>query len=151
MAKVTPDAEILEYAIAREVDANRFYLALAELTKKPEMRKVFEDLAKEELEHKAKLELEVMKTGRTVAADEEARGLHTDEETNIGGAELDMDYKDMLMLAMEKEEAAFRTYVNLVPSVQDQESRDVLLALAEEEVKHKLRFEVEYDMLLKKS
>ena len=151
MAKVTPDAEILEYEIAREVDANRFYLALAERTEKPEMRKVLEDFAEEELEHKAKLELEVMKTGKTVAVGEEARGLHTDEETVIGGAPLDMDYKDMLMLAIEKEEAAFRTYVNLLANVQDEESREVLLAIAEQEVKHKLRFEIEYDMLLEKS
>lgn len=142
--------EVLEYAISREVDANRFYLVLAERVDKPEMRKVFEDLAEEELEHKAKLELEVMKIGKTVAV-EEMRGLRTDEETVFGGPELDMDYKDMLMLAMEKEEASFRTYVNLVPNAQDEESREVLLAIAEEEVKHKLRFEVEYDMLLKKS
>ena len=86
-----------------------------------------------------------------MGVEEKATGLHTDEETVIGGPELDMDYKDMLMLAMEKEEAAFRTYVNLLPNVQDQESREVLLAIAEEEVKHKLRFEIEYDMLLKKS
>jgi rubrerythrin len=62
-----------------------------------------------------------------------------------------MDYKDMLMLGIEKEEASFRTYVNLAPSVHDQESREVLLALAQEEVKHKLRFETEYDMLLKQT
>ena len=142
--------EVLEYAISREVDANRFYLVLAERVDKPEMRKVFEDLAEEELAHKAKLELEVMKTGKTVAV-EEMRGLRADEEAVFDGPELDMDYKDMLMLAMEKEEAAFRTYVNLVPNAQDEESREVLLAIAEEEVKHKLRFEVEYDMLLKKS
>ncbi len=29
--------------------------------------------------------------------------------------------------------------------------REILLALAEEEVKHKLRFETEYDLLLRKS
>jgi len=39
--------------------------------------------------------------------------------------------------------------VNLVASVLDEESREVLLAIAEEEVKHKLRFETEYDLLLK--
>ena len=150
MAQVSPNNEILEYAIAREVDANRFYLALAARTENPEIRKVFEDLAEEELEHKAKLELEVMKTGRTVPA-EQARELNTDEEPVFDGPELDMDYKDMLRLAIEKEEAAFRTYVNLVPNVQDQESREVLLAIAQEEVKHKLRFEIEYDMLLKKN
>ena len=62
-----------------------------------------------------------------------------------------MDYKDILLLAIEKEEASFRTYVNLLPTVHDQASREVLLAIAEEEVKHKLRFEIEYDILLKKS
>lgn len=61
-----------------------------------------------------------------------------------------MDYKDLLLLGMEKEEASFRTYVNLVGQSQDEQSREVLLALAEEEVKHKLRFETEYDMLLRK-
>jgi rubrerythrin len=57
----------------------------------------------------------------------------------------------MLLLGIEKEEASFRTYVNLLMSVRDEESREVLLALAEEEVKHKLRFEMEYDMLQKGS
>ena len=51
----------------------------------------------------------------------------------------------------EKEEAAFRTYVHLVANVHDEESREVLLALAEEEVKHKLRFETEYNELFKKT
>jgi rubrerythrin len=66
-------------------------------------------------------------------------------------AQLDMDYKDMLLLGIEKEEASFRTYVNLLANVDDEESREVLLAIAEEEVKHKLRFETEYDLLLKKT
>jgi len=38
-----------------------------------------------------------------------------------------------------------------IASVQDEESREVLLVIAEEEVKHKLRFETEYDLLLRKS
>jgi rubrerythrin len=51
---------------------------------------------------------------------------------------------------MEKEEAAFRTYVNLAGSIKDEKSREVLFELAQEEVKHKLRFQTEYDILLKK-
>ena len=61
-----------------------------------------------------------------------------------------MDYKDMLLLGMEKEEASYRTYVNLLRNVTDQESRETLMALAEEEVKHKVRFEQEYESLIKK-
>jgi len=151
MAKVGPDEEILDFAIAREVEAYHFYMALAGRVAGPEMRRIFEDLAKEELEHKARLELEVIKTGRVVP--ETARVTIPEHDYVISDVDrpLDMDYKDMLLLGMEKEEASFRTYVNLVPNVQDEQSREVLLALAQEEVRHKMRFETEYDSLLKQS
>ncbi len=170
MAEVDTDIEVFEFAIAREVDANRFYLTLAQRIDNPEMRRVFEDLAKEELEHKAKLELELMKTGRAVSTNHESApvlscppprlasgdaGAGESKNGGVGqvwqnsGPKLDMDYKDMLLLGMEKEEASFRTYVTLIGTVHEQGSREVLLAIAEEEVKHKLRFELEYDMLLR--
>lgn len=150
MEKAAPDNEILEFAIAREVEAFNFFMALAARVETPEIAKVFADLAKEELEHKAKLELELIKTGKTLPADE--KKAIPEHDYIIAGADviLDMDYKDVLMLGIEKEEASFRTYVNLIPNIHDQESREVLLALAEEEVKHKLRFETEYELLLKK-
>ena len=151
MAKVKPDEEILQFAIAREVEANQFYLALAGRVKDKQMRKIFEDLADEELEHKAKLELEVMKSGRVLPTEKKVTIPEHEYIVSDDEQPLDMDYKDMLMLGMEKEESAFRTYINLIPDVEDEESREVLLALAEEEVRHKIRFETEYDMLLKKS
>jgi rubrerythrin len=149
MAEVDTDIEVFEFAIAREVDANRFYLALAQRIDNPEMRRVFEDLAKEELEHKAKLELELMKTGKVVSTNRESAEISVGQVWQNSGPKLDMDYKDMLLLGIEKEEASFRTYVTLIGTVHEQGSREVLLAIAEEEVKHKLRFELEYDMLLK--
>jgi len=151
MAKVKPDEEILQFAIAREVEANKFYLALAKRVADERIRKTLEDLAEEELEHKAKLELEVMKTGSVLPAEQKVTIPEHEYIVSDDERALDMDYRDILMLGMEKEEAAFRTYINLIPSVEDEESREVLLALAEEEVRHKIRFETEYDMLLKKS
>lgn len=149
MTKVNPDDEILEFAIAREVEAYHFYMALGSRVESEEIRKVFEDLAKEELEHKAKLELEVMKTGKVLPVPEKVTIPEHDYIVSDDQSLLDMDYKDILLLGMEKEEASFRTYVNLVPNVHDEESREVLLAIAEEEVKHKMRFETEYDLLLR--
>ena len=149
MANISPDDEILEFAIAREMDANRFYITLAERVENPEMRKVFEDLAEEELEHKAKLELEVIKSGKVVQEAKETADFESYDYMTAIEPKLDMDYRGMLVLAMEKEEAAFRTYVHLIPQIKDQQSREVLMSLAEEEVKHKLRFEVEYDMIMK--
>ena len=146
-----PDSyeKVLEFAIDREIDANQFYLALADRVVNTEIRKVFEDLAQEELEHKAKLELELMKMGKTV---EIRQPPSTPQRTYIisdNQSLLDMDYKDMLMLGMEKEEVTFRIYVNLVPNAYDSESREVLLSLAQEEVRHKLRFQMELDMIMK--
>jgi rubrerythrin len=149
MVEPESDDEILRLAIDKEVEAYNFYLALANRVADQQIREVFEDLAKEELEHKAKLELEVMKTGKTIAVEQNPTRPERSYIVSNDPSLLDMDYKDMLMLGMEKEEAAFRTYVNLAASVSDEKSREVLLALAEEEVKHKLRFQIEYDILLK--
>ena len=93
------------------------------------------------------LELELMKMGKTV---EIKQPLETPQRTYIisdNQSLLDMDYESMLKLAMEKEEAAFRLYVSLVPNAYDTESREMLLGLVQEEVRHKLRFQIEYDMI----
>jgi len=150
MGKIVPDTEVFELAISREVEAYHFYMALAERVDSPRMRKVFENLAQEELEHKAKLELEVLKLGQTIPLNQQMPGPSKNYIISDTDVPLDMDYTDMLLLGIEKEKASFRTYVNLLATVQDQQSREVLLAIAEEEVKHKLRFELEYDALSKK-
>lgn len=152
MGKADSYEEILEYAISREVEAYYFCLALAGRVDTLKMRQVFEDLAAEELEHKAKLELEMIKMGKTLPEQQMPPGRpESDYIMSDSDSLLDMDYTDMLLLGMEKEEAAFRMYVNLIPNAQDEESREMLLAIAEEEVRHKLRFETEYDMLHKKT
>ena len=152
MGAIDPNDGILEFAISKEVESYHFYRALARRVDSDRIREVFEELAAEELEHKAKLELEIIKTGKVVpmmSVGHEDGGSDSDYIFAAGDAPLDIDYKDMLLLAMEKEAAAFRTYVNLVASARDELTREVLLSLAEEEVKHKLRFETEYDLLHK--
>jgi len=148
MAEFESYDEILDLAIAREEDANQFYLALAARVQRPEMRKVFEELAGEELEHKAKLELEVMKTGRVVTTMQDV-DIGVERAVGFNKADLDMDYKDVLIIAMQKEESAFKLYVDLAGRVTNEDSKETLLTLAQEEVKHKLRFEMEYENLLK--
>ena len=150
MAKPDCSDNTLQFAINKEIEAYNFYLALADRVADQRIREAFEELAKEELEHKAKLELEVMKMGETIAVEENPARPDRSYIVSNDPSPLDMDYKDMLMLGMEKEEAAFRTYVNLAASANNEKSREMLLALAEEEVRHKLRFQTEYDILLQK-
>jgi rubrerythrin len=148
MADFVPNEEILELAITREEIANRLFLELAVRARNPEIRKVFEELADEELEHKAKLELEIMKTGKVKTA---AQKPAFEERDDMGepATWVDMDYKDMLLMGIQKEDAAFRFYVKLAANATDEDSYETLLALAEQEVKHKQRFEMEYDNLMK--
>ena len=150
MGKLDPGSGVLEFALSKEVEAYHFYMAVARRVDNERIREVFEELAAEELEHKAKLELELMKTGKVVPDGYESPPRpDSDYIVDEDNALLDMDYRDMLLLAMEKEKAAFRTYVSLMAETRDEQTQELLLALAEEEVKHKLRFETEYDVLLK--
>jgi len=140
--------DILKFAIDREAQANRFYVALSERMADDEMREVFEILAAEELEHKALLELEVMKRGTVVASEEMVSRFEADGAADVA-AVLHMDYKNALAIGIDKERASFRLYADWMATAEDEEQREILLSLAEEEAKHKARLEIEYDMLVK--
>jgi rubrerythrin len=149
MAEFETVEEILELAVAREEDAHIFLMALAARMVNPEMRKVFEELAAEELEHKARLELEIIKTGRVVTESRKKLYSEANDYAEDVGSEIDMDYKDLLTMAMQKEESSFRLYVDLASRVVNEDAYETLLALAEEEVRHKMRFEMEYNNILR--
>ena len=140
------DDEILEMAVAREVDASRFYEALAARSVNPHIQKIFLELAAEELEHKAKLELEIMKTGRVVHTDKTPSGFRDDPDQD-SPIEFDIDFKNILLMGIQKEEASFRLYVDLAAMTTDHSSKETLLAIAEEEAGHKLRFQTIFDYL----
>ncbi len=138
-------AEILEFAIAREEEANRLYMDLAARAGSPAMRRVFEDFAEVELEHKEKLELEAMKEGIVVVPREKLAAFRIADYVADAESVPDMDYKDILMFAIKKERISVRLYVDLAAIVEDADSREMLLSLAEEEAGHKARFEIEYE------
>ncbi len=140
------DDESLEMAVAREVDSNRFYLALAARVKNPRTKKIFEMLAAEELEHKAKIELEIMKTGRVVKDDQAPVGFHN-QQLDYAPTIIDMNYKDVLLMGIQKEEASIRLYVDLAEMASDAHSKEILIALAQEETGHKQRFQEILDFL----
>ena len=137
--------EILEFAVAREVAANKFYKDLADQAKSPAMRELLGEFAREELQHKEKLELEMMKEGIVVAPVEKLAHLKGADYLVEAGSAEDMDYKALLALAIKKEKLSVRLYVDLAALVDDAESREMLLSLAEEEAGHKARFEIEYE------
>lgn len=148
MGESSPVDEVLEFAIDREIEAHQLYIDLAARTQNPVMRKVFEDFAKEELGHKAKLE--AMKKGKTVASAPAAPDLKIADYVVGVEPTPNMDYKDVLILAMKKEKASFRLYTDLAAEVKNEAQSKTFLSLAQEEARHKLRFEIEYDNVVLK-
>ena len=57
----------------------------------------------------------------------------------------DMDYKQALIVAMKEEKAAFAMYLGLADAADSRAIQELFLKLAQEEARHKLRFELEYD------
>ena len=134
---------VLDYAIDKEIEANRFYEDMAKQMKNPAMREVFEAFAKEELGHKAKLE--AIKQGKEIQPTKDITDLRIADYTVDVEPAPDMSYQDALILAMKKEKVAFRLYLDLADQVEDEDQKALFLSLAQEEAKHKLRFEIEYD------
>ncbi len=145
MGEMTTIEEILEFAIARESEAAHFYMAMADKVSVPSTVAFFEDLVSEELEHKSRLELEVMKEGIVAAT------VGVLPETSGGGAPISpaqvaeqMVYTEALTLAIQKERRSFRLYVRLAGLVSDEGLRETLAALAEQEASHLVALEEQY-------
>jgi rubrerythrin len=136
--------KILAFAIEKEQDAADFYKSLADRMDRPYMKEIFEGFAKEEVGHKAKL-MAVHDGKLMLKAEDKVKDLKIGE--NLVDIELDatLDYQQALILAMKAEKAAFKLYTDLASSTDDANLQTTFQALAQEEAKHKLRFEIEYD------
>ncbi len=136
--------EILEFAISEEEAAANFYRQLASKMDKPWMKKAFQDFAKEEEGHKGKL-IRIQKGELPELPNQKVLDLKIGDYLEDVKLSADMDYQQALIVAMKKEKAAFRMYSDLASVAGDPNLQSLLLSLAQEEAKHKLRFEVEYD------
>jgi rubrerythrin len=139
--------DILKFAIARELESYQFYASLAARMERPWMQDVFQQFAQEELGHKAKLH-GVREGEVTLSANSKVLDLKIADYLVAGEVSGDMDYQQALIIAMKKEKAAFRLYTDLAHRIDDEALQTMFLSLAQEEAKHKLRFEVEYDDMI---
>lgn len=139
--------DILDYAIGEEQAAYEFYTRLAGQAQSSGMRETFESFAQEEMKHKVRLE--AIKVGGTLRpAERQVIDLQIGDYLVDAPATPALDYRGALVLAMKKEKAAFKLYSDLAASAADANVKATFLALAQEEARHKLHFELEYDDLL---
>ena len=140
-------ADVLDFAIAEEAGAVAFYRELAAKVERPWMKDVLEGFAAEEQAHHDRLKA-IKANGERLQPRGEVTDLKIADYLVDVDPDTELDYQQALVLAMKKEKSAFRLYSDLAEQTQAAEVKQALLALAQEEAKHKLRFEVEYDDML---
>jgi rubrerythrin len=144
MEKFNSIDEILDFAIQAEQDAVDLYTRLSGISENTEMRDAFIQFAREEMGHKARL-VRIRAEGFSETATTQVTDMKISDYLSDIEPHPDMDYREALILAMSNEKAAFRLYSKLATQVPTPELRDTFLSLAQEEARHKLRFEIEYD------
>lgn len=136
--------EILDFAINNEQVAVDFYIKLAAKFEEKAMKQTFEDFAKEEMGHKARL-TSIKEKGLYDMPKETVMDLKIADFLVRPETTENMSYTDALKLAMKREKAAYKLYLKLAERAPNAEMQKIFSGLAQEEAKHKLRFELEYD------
>lgn len=136
--------EILDFAIENEQNAADFYFKLADTTKDKSIRETFTLYANEEIGHKEKL-IFIKKEGVFQLKKENILDMKVADYVVRQAASPNMSYQDALILAMKREKAAYRLYMKLASTTDNTQLKELFIGLAQEEAKHKMAFEIEYD------
>ena len=137
-------SQMIRFAMRKEEDAADLYETYANLAERPSTKSIFRDLWEEEKKHKRLLE------GVTKQNIEDYK---LTDITNLKIAEYsveeefrpDMNFQEALLLAIKKEEKSQSLYNGLAQGTKDPQLKKLFQTLAQEEAKHKLKLEKEYD------
>ena len=136
--------EIISFAIERENEAENFYIEAAEKAKWPHIRELLLEMSKEEQGHARYLS--------GIKMDE----LDDENIEPIPNLKLsdylvemeykpDMDFQSIMIIAMKREKRAVKLYEELASTCTDPSVCKLFALMAEEEKKHKLKLEKEYE------
>lgn len=139
--------EILNFAIEKEQEASDFYQEWSQKARDKQITEMFSQFAKEEQGHKRKLQ-NVQETGGLPKASQHTKNLKISDYMVEVDPEKEMGLQDAIILAMQREKKAFQLYSDMEELTDDQEIQQLFEFLANEEAKHKLRFEVQYDEII---
>jgi rubrerythrin len=136
--------EILDFAIAREQQAVDFYKKLSAMAPSRQMQELMQNYAKEEQRHKDKL-LAVKVDGALENTHKRPVDLKIADYIVSVEETPEMSYQDALIIAMKREQKAFRLYTDMAEKIDDPQLKSLFESLAREEASHKNYFESEYD------
>ena len=146
MKKLSTMRDVLDFAISGESKAAELYTKMAATAKNPWMRRTLEGFAEEEMQHHNKLK--AVREGRNALVRESIADLGIADKLDDVEPHPDMNYPELLVFAIKKENASHGLYTRLASIFTEPELQETFLALAEQEAQHKRRFEMEYESLM---
>jgi rubrerythrin len=141
--------EIIDFAVKLEIEAAAFYDEAAAEETRPEACRMLMDFAEEERKHQYLLQnLDCKDECRLVTQDYKFKWIRdikrsdllTDMEWQKG-----MPYRDLLIVAMKREEKALQLYNMLLLQSETETAKNIFKILCQEEAAHKLALEKLYD------
>lgn len=136
--------EIILFAIRKEVEAATLYGIYANLVSSEGVRQMFKDLQAEEQKHKKILE-NLKKEDVTRYRLKKVPDLKIGDYIKEEDYSPEMNYQEALLLAIKREKNSVRLYRDLSKGAEEPQLKKIFLVLSQEESKHKLRLETEYD------
>ena len=136
--------EAIDFAKEKENAAIHFYESAQQVTKNPGSRVMFGEMADEERRHLKFLE-ELKEEEIESFPREKIQDLKISQLTEDVPFSPDLDYRQILIVAMKKEEQAHRMYSDLASMTSDARVAKLFQVLAGEEAKHKHKLESEYE------
>jgi len=132
--------EVIKFAIANEIEAQKFYQDAADRVQDPHLKEMFTGFAAEEKRH------EQILTG-IISHESVGQYFHQGADFKVSetvdkpSLSIDMKPAEAIALAMKNEEEAMQQYQELADACSDPEKKQVFLDLAAMEKGHKLRME----------
>jgi rubrerythrin len=140
---------IIDFAIEKEMEAVSFYEEAAGNESREETRKMFLDFAKEEQKHLYLLQnLDCTGECTLVTQDYKFKWISDLKRSDLMVGivwQKGMSYRDILILAMKREENALRLYNELHRQSETETARNIFKILCQEEARHKLGLEKLFD------
>jgi len=140
---------IIDFAVEKEIEAASFYEEAAGSEAREETRKMFLDFAREERKHQSLLEnLDCKGECTLVTRDYKFKWIGDLKRSDLMVEIVwhkGMSYREILLLAMKREEKALRLYNELREQSETETAKNIFKILCQEEARHKLGLEKLYD------
>lgn len=137
--------EIIQYAIQKEIEAYNLYAGFVDKTKNPAAKKLLEELAEEELEHKSILQA-ISKVEELLEFKfEPIQDLKLSDHLLTPPIDENSDIQAVLAFAMKAEKAVYELYTQMSKAANEGKDSTIFQNLANMELIHKNKLESLYD------